>query len=225
MKFVLAYRCPEPRPAERRIEATHYAGLLTQGERIIDRVGVEGSAALGRPVVLALLATGYDVRDVQANRTAERRRRRQQAKTDIDDAQPSPGSPARMAVGSETRTASASVSRRTRCSTREVCQSRITDSCSQAGSEFTPTPAPQGREPGAPHLFPMFCGTCRGRPFDVAGHRGRLSRDIVDRFCHRASRPPPGDQGSAPELTDRIRDDGPQSDAIVTRLSRADAHC
>lgn len=53
----------------------------------IDRVGVEGSAGLGRPVMLALTAAGYDVREVQANRTADRRNRRRRAKTDIEDAQ------------------------------------------------------------------------------------------------------------------------------------------
>lgn len=54
---------------------------------VIDRIGVEGSSALGRPVVLALSAAGYDVREVQASRTNDRRRRRHRAKTDITDAQ------------------------------------------------------------------------------------------------------------------------------------------
>jgi len=54
---------------------------------VIDRIGVEGSSALGRPVVLALTAAGYDVREVQASRTNDRRRRRHRAKTDITDAQ------------------------------------------------------------------------------------------------------------------------------------------
>uniref|UniRef100_UPI0038B2CB5C IS110 family transposase n=1 Tax=Micromonospora acroterricola TaxID=2202421 RepID=UPI0038B2CB5C len=54
---------------------------------IVDRVGVEGSGFLGRPVVLALVAAGYDVREVQANRTAERRKRRRRAKTDVEDAE------------------------------------------------------------------------------------------------------------------------------------------
>ncbi|WP_165978052.1 IS110 family transposase [Actinomadura darangshiensis] len=60
--------------------------FLTETELVIDRIGVEGSGALGRPLVVALTAVGYDVREVQANRTAERRRRRRRAKTDIDDA-------------------------------------------------------------------------------------------------------------------------------------------
>ncbi len=53
----------------------------------IDRVGVEGSGGLGRAVMLALAAAGYDVREVQANRTADRRRRRRRAKTDAEDAE------------------------------------------------------------------------------------------------------------------------------------------
>lgn len=53
---------------------------------VIDRIGVEGSSALGRPVVLALTAAGYDVGEVQASRTNDRRRRRHRAKTDIADA-------------------------------------------------------------------------------------------------------------------------------------------
>ncbi len=56
-------------------------------ELVIDRVGVEGSGFLGRPVALALTAAGYDVREVQATRTAERRKRRRRAKTDIEDAE------------------------------------------------------------------------------------------------------------------------------------------
>jgi transposase len=54
---------------------------------VIDRIGVEGSSGLGRPVVRALTAAGYDVREVQASRTNDRRRRRHRAKTDITDAQ------------------------------------------------------------------------------------------------------------------------------------------
>ena len=60
--------------------------FLTDTELVIDRIGVEGSAALGLPVAAALSAAGYDVREVQPNRTAERRRRRRRAKTDIEDA-------------------------------------------------------------------------------------------------------------------------------------------
>jgi len=61
--------------------------LLTDSGLTIDRIGVEGSGGLGRPVMLALAAAGHDVREVQANRTAERRKRRRRAKTDIDDAE------------------------------------------------------------------------------------------------------------------------------------------
>lgn len=66
---------------------TELVGLLSDSELVIDRIGVEGSAGLGRPLVLALSAAGYDVREVQANRTAERRRRRRRAKTDAEDAE------------------------------------------------------------------------------------------------------------------------------------------
>jgi transposase len=62
-------------------------GFLTDTELVIDRVGVEGSGGLGSSVVMALVAAGYDVREVQANRTAERRRRRSRAKTDTADAE------------------------------------------------------------------------------------------------------------------------------------------
>lgn len=62
-------------------------GLLSDTELVIDRIGVEGTGSLGRPVVTALLAAGYDVREVQANRTADRRRRRRRAKTDVEDAE------------------------------------------------------------------------------------------------------------------------------------------
>jgi transposase len=61
--------------------------FLLGAELAIRRIGVEGSGFLGRPVVLALMAAGYDVREVQANRTAERRKRRRRAKTDIEDAE------------------------------------------------------------------------------------------------------------------------------------------
>lgn len=60
--------------------------ILTGTGAVIDRVGVEGSASLGAPVVAALRASGYDVREVQASRTNDRRRRRHRAKTDITDA-------------------------------------------------------------------------------------------------------------------------------------------
>jgi transposase len=61
--------------------------LLADTALPIDRIGVEGSGGLGRPITLALAAAGYDVREVQANRTAERRKRRRRAKTDHEDAE------------------------------------------------------------------------------------------------------------------------------------------
>lgn len=54
---------------------------------MIDRIGIEGSSSLGQPLSFALAAAGYDVREVQPNRTAERRRLRRRAKTDIEDAE------------------------------------------------------------------------------------------------------------------------------------------
>jgi transposase len=62
-------------------------GFLVESELVIDRIGIEGSAFLGRPLVLALTAAGYDTREVQANRTAERRSRRRRAKSDNEDAE------------------------------------------------------------------------------------------------------------------------------------------
>jgi transposase len=44
--------------------------LLRGTGLVIDRVGVEGSGGLGRPLTLALAAAGYDVREVPASRTA-----------------------------------------------------------------------------------------------------------------------------------------------------------
>ncbi len=61
--------------------------FLIDSELVIDRIGIEGSAFLGRPLVLALAAAGYDTREVQANRTAERRGRRRRATTDSEDAE------------------------------------------------------------------------------------------------------------------------------------------
>jgi transposase len=61
--------------------------FLLSVELIVSRIGIEGSGFLGRPLVLALAAAGYDVREVQANRTAERRKRRRRAKTDAEDAE------------------------------------------------------------------------------------------------------------------------------------------
>ena len=53
----------------------------------IGRVGVEGSNGLGRQLCVFLTAAGFDVREVQSNRTAERRRRRHRQKTDREDAE------------------------------------------------------------------------------------------------------------------------------------------
>lgn len=61
--------------------------FLGSFEFAIGRIGVEGSSSLGRHVAEFLSAAGYDVREVQANRTAERRRRRRRQKTDGEDAE------------------------------------------------------------------------------------------------------------------------------------------
>jgi transposase len=66
---------------------TELLAFLLATEVTFDRIGVEGSGFLGRPLVLALSAAGYDVREVQANRTADRRKRRRRAKTDAEDAE------------------------------------------------------------------------------------------------------------------------------------------
>jgi transposase len=52
----------------------------------VTRVGVEGSAGWGRHLTMALTRAGYDVREVNARRTADSRRKRRRAKTDREDA-------------------------------------------------------------------------------------------------------------------------------------------
>ena len=59
-----------------------FAGL----DAVVERVGVEGSAGWGRHLTMALTRAGHDVREVNARRTAEGRRRRRRAKTDREDA-------------------------------------------------------------------------------------------------------------------------------------------
>jgi transposase len=49
----------------------------------LGRIGVEGSNGLGRQLCSFLIGEGFDVREVQSNRTAERRRQ----KTDREDAE------------------------------------------------------------------------------------------------------------------------------------------
>jgi len=61
--------------------------LLDSVEFAIGRVGVEGSAGLGRHAAAFLAAAGFDVRAVPAKPTAERRRRRRRHKTDPEDAE------------------------------------------------------------------------------------------------------------------------------------------
>ncbi len=52
----------------------------------VARVGIEGSAGWGLPVSKALVAVGFDVREVNPARTSDRRRRRRRQKTDREDA-------------------------------------------------------------------------------------------------------------------------------------------
>lgn len=52
----------------------------------VTRVGIEGSAGWGLPVSKALVAAGFDVREVNPARTSDRRRRRRRQKTDSEDA-------------------------------------------------------------------------------------------------------------------------------------------
>src|SRR3954470_10027292 len=53
----------------------------------VARWGVEGACGLGRHTAAFLASRGHDVRDVSPNRTNERRRARQQGKTDASDAE------------------------------------------------------------------------------------------------------------------------------------------
>jgi transposase len=57
--------------------------LVTHG---VDRVGIEGSAGWGAHVAIALIAAGFDAREVPAQRSAIQRRSRRLAKTDAVDA-------------------------------------------------------------------------------------------------------------------------------------------
>lgn len=61
-------------------------GWLAAFDPTVTRVGVEGSAGWGRHLTMALSRAGYDVREVNARRTAEGRRKRRRAKTDREDA-------------------------------------------------------------------------------------------------------------------------------------------
>lgn len=52
----------------------------------VERIGIEGSASWGLPVSTFLIKAGFDVREVNAARTSDRRRRRRKPKTDREDA-------------------------------------------------------------------------------------------------------------------------------------------
>jgi len=51
----------------------------------VERWGIEGASGLGRHTAIYLAERGHDVRDCSPNRTNERRRARQQGKTDASD--------------------------------------------------------------------------------------------------------------------------------------------
>ena len=51
----------------------------------VERWGIEGASGLGRHTSIYLAERGHDVRDCSPNRTNERRRARQQGKTDASD--------------------------------------------------------------------------------------------------------------------------------------------
>jgi transposase len=57
--------------------------LVTHG---VARVGIEGSAGWGAHVAIAVVAAGFDAREVPAQRSAIQRRSRRLAKTDAIDA-------------------------------------------------------------------------------------------------------------------------------------------
>jgi 2,4-dienoyl-CoA reductase-like NADH-dependent reductase (Old Yellow Enzyme family) len=52
----------------------------------VDQVGVEGSASWGSHVAIAVVAAGFDAREVPPVRAAQQRRARRLAKTDTVDA-------------------------------------------------------------------------------------------------------------------------------------------
>jgi transposase len=52
----------------------------------VERVGIEGSASWGQHVAIALVAAGFDAREVPPQRSAQQRRSRRHAKTDRVDA-------------------------------------------------------------------------------------------------------------------------------------------
>ena len=58
--------------------------LLTNHE--VSQVGIEGSASWGAHVAIALVAAGFDAREVPPQRTAQQRRSRRHDKTDNTDA-------------------------------------------------------------------------------------------------------------------------------------------
>jgi transposase len=59
---------------------------LRSSKVTVARVGIEGSAGWGLPMSKALVAAGFDVREVNPARTSDRRRRRRRQKTDNEDA-------------------------------------------------------------------------------------------------------------------------------------------
>lgn len=66
--------------------AGHAAAIDFLTRHRVDQVAIEGSAGWGRHIALAVVAAGFDAREVPPQRTSSRRRARRQAKTDRIDA-------------------------------------------------------------------------------------------------------------------------------------------
>jgi transposase len=66
--------------------AGHAAAIDFLTSHNVDQVAIEGSASWGRHIALAVVAAGFDAREVPPQRTSSRRRARRQPKTDQVDA-------------------------------------------------------------------------------------------------------------------------------------------
>lgn len=66
--------------------AGYFEAVDLLGEHHVEQVGVEGSASWGSHVSIALVAAGFDVREVPGQRSASQRRARRADKTDTVDA-------------------------------------------------------------------------------------------------------------------------------------------
>jgi 2,4-dienoyl-CoA reductase-like NADH-dependent reductase (Old Yellow Enzyme family) len=66
--------------------AGYVAAIELLSSHGVDQVGVEGSASWGSHVAIAVVAAGFDAREVPPVRAAQQRRARRLAKTDTVDA-------------------------------------------------------------------------------------------------------------------------------------------